>query len=45
MEGSEKYPFNGVTFKNLRMGGKQILTAEDSHITFNSFVTDLKFLP
>lgn len=45
MEGSEKYPFNGVTFKNLRMGGKQILSVEDSHIKFNSFVNDLKFLP
>jgi hypothetical protein len=45
MEGSEKYPFNGITFKILRMGGKQILSAEDSHIKFNSFVTDLKFLP
>ncbi len=45
MEGSEKYPFNGIMFKNLRMGGKQILSADDSHIKFNSFVSDLKFLP
>jgi hypothetical protein len=45
IEGSEKYPFKGITFKNLWMGGKQILSAEDSHIKINSFVTDLKFLP
>lgn len=44
MEGSEIYPFKGITFKNLRMGGKQILSAEDSHIRFNSYVTDMKFL-
>ena len=45
MEGSKKYPFNTITFKNLRIGGKQILSAEDSHIKFNSYVTDVKFLP
>lgn len=45
MEGSENFPFTGVTFKNLRMGGKQILSAGDSHIKFNPFVTGLKFLP
>ncbi len=45
MTGSETYPFKGVTFKNLRMAGRPILSAEDSHIEFNSFVTDLKFLP
>lgn len=45
IEGSEKYPFNGITFKNLIMGGKQVLSVEDSHIKINSFVTGLKFLP
>lgn len=45
MVGSEKFPFKGITFKNLRMDGKQILSAEDSHILFNSFVTGLNFLP
>ena len=43
--GSEKFPINGISFKNLIMGGKKILSAEESHIKFNEFVTDLKFLP
>lgn len=43
--GSATHPYSDITFKNLRMGDKLILSLAASHIRTNQFVSGLKFLP
>jgi len=42
---SADHPYKDITFKNLRMGGRLILSPADSHIRFNEHVTGVRFLP
>jgi hypothetical protein len=43
--GSADHPYSDITFKNLRMGGKLVLSPMDSHISTNTYVSCLQFLP
>jgi hypothetical protein len=43
--GSAARPYTNITFKNVTMGGSLILSAADSHLTFNQYTTNVRFLP